>query len=285
MAKKTKRVSVPKSIETKLLIKSGRRCPLCVYLKNDFDTKNLQIAHIDNDPSNNDLDNLILICLDHHTEIHQKNPISKGFSHKEIKYYRDLLYKEKNVIIEKSSSNTQTLHNQSLINKEKKDQIKQEIIRAFEEGDYKSFYASIYDFGFKEITRIMQWIVIESYDAYTDGINKVELRIDKRVGKDIEVGGIIYVRSGSETYNIHFSPITCQILFDVRQFSCFNKEGKPILADGWDSQYSGSLMQMYFDNQTQKYGWHSFERHDIEDRSEEARNNILMYLKEKLNVI
>jgi glycosidase len=59
MAKKTKRVSVPKSIETKLLIKSGRRCPLCVYLKNDFDIKNLQIAHIDNDPSNNDLDNLI----------------------------------------------------------------------------------------------------------------------------------------------------------------------------------------------------------------------------------
>lgn len=119
MAKKIKRVSVSKSIEAKLLIKSGRRCALCVYLKNDFKIKNLQIAHIDNNPSNNDLDNLILLCLDHHAEIHQKNPISKGFSHEEIKHYRNLLYREKNVIIEKSSSNVQTLYNQSLIDKEK----------------------------------------------------------------------------------------------------------------------------------------------------------------------
>ena len=168
--------------------------------------------------------------------------------------------------------------------KEKKDHLKQEIIRSFKEGDFRSFYASIFDFGFKELTRILQWIIFESYDAYTDGVNKVQLEIDKGNRKDIKVGGITYVNSGSERYEIQFSPIHCQILFDVRQFSWFNKEGKPILTDGWDSQYGGSLMQMYFDHQTQNYGWHSFERPDIEDRSEEARTNILMYLKEKLNV-
>lgn len=174
--------------------------------------------------------------------------------------------------------------NEGNTDKENKDHLKQEILRSFEEGDFRSFYASIFDFGFKEITKILQWVVIESYEAYNDGINKVRLQIDKSNRRDIEVGGIIYCSSGSEYYEFQFSPTTCQILFDVRQFSWFNKEGKPILVDGWDSQYHGSLMQMYFDNQTQRYGWHSLERHDIEDRSEEARNNILMYLKEKLNV-
>lgn len=168
--------------------------------------------------------------------------------------------------------------------KENKDHLKQEIIRSFEEGDFKSFYASIFDFGFKELTRIVQWTIIKSYEAYTDGINAVRLEIDKGNSKSTEVGGTIYTYGGSETYEIQFSLTNCQILFDVRQFSPFNKEGKPILTDGWDSQYSGSLMQMYFDNQTQTYGWHLFQRPDIEDRSEEAKNSIIMYLKEKLNL-
>jgi len=277
--KKKKRVPVPPSIETKLLIKCGRRCALCVYLKNDFNTKNLQIAHIDNDPSNNDLDNLVPLCLDHHIEIHQKNPISKGFSNEEIKHYRDLLYKNKSDIIEKSSSNA----NQFLADKEK-DHLKQEIIRSFEEGDFRAFYASVFNFGFNELTRIVQWTIIKSYEAYTDGINKIRIDIDKGNSKSIEVGGFTYVYGGFETYEIQFSLTNCQILFDVRQLFPLNKEGEPILTDGWDSQYSGSSMQMYFDHQTKTYGWHLFQRPDIEDRSEEVKNSIIMYLREKLNL-
>jgi len=125
--KKKKRVPVPPSIETKLLIKCGRRCALCVYLQNDFSTKNLQIAHIDNDPSNNDLANLVPLCLDHHIEVHQKNPISKGFSHMEIKHYRDLLYKDKSDIIEKSSSNA----NQFLADKEKDHRQEERLFQEF----------------------------------------------------------------------------------------------------------------------------------------------------------
>ncbi len=173
--------------------------------------------------------------------------------------------------------------NRDNIDKENKDRLKQEIVRTFEEGDLRSFYASIFDFGFKEITRILQWIVIESYDAYNDGVNIVQLVIDKGDRRDEKVGDMIFHR-GIEKYEIQFSPTTCQIFFDVRQFSWFNKEGKIIFAGGWDSQYYGSLMMMYFNNQTQRYGWHSVERPDIEDRSEEARNNILIYLKEKLGV-
>ena len=74
----------------------------------------------------------------------------------------------------------------------------------------------------------MQWIVNESHDAYADGINEVELNIFTGNSKDVSVGGATFCNSGDERYTIQFSPLSCQILFDVRQFSWFNKEGKPI---------------------------------------------------------
>lgn len=267
------------------------------------------------DPNQSDeerhgFDNLILMCGIHHKVIDDDSDsytisrlldIKKSHEQSNIggKELSDIITKlfiknviDGSIIFTQDQKGGQVAHSIININyknggnadKEKKDHLKQEIIRSFEEGDFRSFYASIFDFGFKELTRILQWITIESYDAYTDGVNKVRLEIDKGNRRDIEVGGITYCNSGSERYEIQFSPTNCQILFDVRQFSWFNKEGKPILTDGWDSQYGGSLMQMYFDHQTQNYGWQSFERPDIEDRSEEAKNNILMYLKEKLNI-
>ena len=253
---------------------------MCVYLNHDSSVKHLQIAHIDDDRANNDLDNLILLCPDHHIEIHQKNPISKGFSPEEIKHYRNSLYENISAIVEAGTSNLQISSSEDA-----KIQLKQEIVRSFEVGDFKSFYASIFDFGFNELTRIMQWIVVKSYVAYADGVNIVELHINKGPRRDVKTrGGITLCSDGSESYSIQFSPLSCQILFDVRQFSWFNKEGKPIFVDSWDSQYEGSMIVMYFDPDTQKYKWHSFERPDIEDHGENAKNSILAYLKEKLGV-
>lgn len=90
MARKT----IPPAIEQTVLIKSRRRCCLCHWLEGETDVKKGQIAHLDSDPSNNDEDNLCFLCLGHHDEYDTIPRQSKGLKLKEVKAYRDELYKE-----------------------------------------------------------------------------------------------------------------------------------------------------------------------------------------------
>jgi hypothetical protein len=90
---KTKRPSISKGIETDILVKSRRRCCLCVFLNRDISIKQIQIAHLDRDRNNNKPQNLVALCLDHHDQFDSIKSQSKGFTIHEIKYYRDRLYK------------------------------------------------------------------------------------------------------------------------------------------------------------------------------------------------
>ncbi|MDQ5822784.1 MAG: HNH endonuclease [Chloroflexota bacterium] len=78
--------------ETELLVKSRRRCCLCVGLNFDLGVKKIQRAHIDHDPSNNDPNNLAALCLEHHDQYDTKHRLSKSITEDELKYHRDRLY-------------------------------------------------------------------------------------------------------------------------------------------------------------------------------------------------
>src|ERR1700722_4706764 len=57
------RPKIPKNVETELLLKSRRRCALCFGLRGDRLEKPGQIAHLDQDRSNNVIGNLCWLCL------------------------------------------------------------------------------------------------------------------------------------------------------------------------------------------------------------------------------
>jgi len=48
-------------MEVRLMFNADHTCCICQQKG-----KPVQINHIDSDPSNNDYDNLIVLCLDHH---------------------------------------------------------------------------------------------------------------------------------------------------------------------------------------------------------------------------
>ena len=87
-----KRKKVPKKTETKVFLNSGRRCCVCVALRGDNEVKRGQIAHLDHDPSNNDISNLVFLCLEHHDEYDSKTRQSKGLTELEVRTYRDQLF-------------------------------------------------------------------------------------------------------------------------------------------------------------------------------------------------
>lgn len=86
-----KRKKPSENITTKVITASKRRCCVCWGLRNDNSEKRGQIAHLDRDPSNNDLDNLVWLCLDHHDRYDSRTSQSKGLTIQEVKHYRDKL--------------------------------------------------------------------------------------------------------------------------------------------------------------------------------------------------
>ena len=83
------RRKIPKSLETEVLTQSRRRCCLCFGLKKDAAVKEGQIAHVDQDRTNNAIGNLAWLCLSHHDQYDSRPSQSKGITAMELKAYRD----------------------------------------------------------------------------------------------------------------------------------------------------------------------------------------------------
>ncbi len=76
-----------------VLLKSRRRCALCFGLNGDFRRKRGQVAHVDHDPANSDVQNLAYLCIPHHDEYDSRTSQSKRITELELTTYRDSLYK------------------------------------------------------------------------------------------------------------------------------------------------------------------------------------------------
>jgi len=69
-----------------------RRCCVCFSLNGDGDVKSGQIAHLDRDPSNNSLGNLVFLCFAHHDQYDSKTSQAKNLTAGEVCLYRAKLH-------------------------------------------------------------------------------------------------------------------------------------------------------------------------------------------------
>jgi len=90
----SQRKNIPADIQKQVLLKSRRRCCLCFWLDGVDEVVKGQIAHLDQDSSNNKVENLAFLCFDHHDEYDGRPNVSKGFQRQEVAQWRDELYKE-----------------------------------------------------------------------------------------------------------------------------------------------------------------------------------------------
>jgi hypothetical protein len=88
------RVAVPGNNQDQVLLLSRRRCCICFGLHRDLDVKQGQIAHLDHDNTNYDLDNLAFLCLPHHDQYDGKTSQSKALRESEVKHFRKELYEK-----------------------------------------------------------------------------------------------------------------------------------------------------------------------------------------------
>ncbi len=87
------RRSVPADVEQQVLQLSLRRCALCFHLNQDTGVKKGQIAHVDHRRSRSTLENLVFLCLDHHSEYDSTTSQHKNFTVAEVRAARTALYK------------------------------------------------------------------------------------------------------------------------------------------------------------------------------------------------
>jgi uncharacterized membrane protein YgcG len=86
------RKAIPKDVQARLLAESRRRCAVCYGLEHDLRVKRGQLAHLDQDSSNSNPENIVFLCFDHHDEYDSTTRQSKKLTHGEIlTYHRQLI--------------------------------------------------------------------------------------------------------------------------------------------------------------------------------------------------
>jgi hypothetical protein len=85
------RKKVKRDIETEILLRCARRCALCYYLNNDLREKVGQVAHIDQDPSHSTEDNLVFLCMEHHTLYDSKTSQHKNYTAGELREMKTVI--------------------------------------------------------------------------------------------------------------------------------------------------------------------------------------------------
>jgi hypothetical protein len=88
------RQKISHETQAKILAESRRRCCICFGLDRDVTRKKGQLAHIDQDSSNNAPENLAFLCMDHHDEYDSSTRQSKGLTKIEVIGYRKELLEE-----------------------------------------------------------------------------------------------------------------------------------------------------------------------------------------------
>jgi hypothetical protein len=140
-----KRTKIPQKTETEVLFINDRTCCVCRNKK-----KGVCIHHIDDNPSNNDISNLSVVCTECHDLIHKKGGTTKGISPSLLLKYK---HEWETSIKYKRTPETSPLKSESGIEKILfKFEIRKKIfeLQALDDNDLKSikenleFYESLY---------------------------------------------------------------------------------------------------------------------------------------------
>ncbi len=91
---KNQRTPVTPSVQVDVLTASRRKCCLCYYLAGERRVRKGQIAHLNQDRSDSQFENLVFLCLEHHDEFDSQTSQSKGLIPQEIRVHRDRMYQE-----------------------------------------------------------------------------------------------------------------------------------------------------------------------------------------------
>lgn len=86
-----RRTKISTAVEDQLLLACRRRCCLCVYLEHEDRIHKGQIAHLNRNPVDGRLANLVWLCFNHHDEYDSRTSQSKRLTLNEVRTYRDLL--------------------------------------------------------------------------------------------------------------------------------------------------------------------------------------------------
>ncbi len=86
------RKAISPDAQAQVLLRSRRRCCVCFGLNRDTAIRQGQIAHLDQNASNNAADNLAFLCFDHHDQYDSSTRQSKNFTVPEVKQFRRELY-------------------------------------------------------------------------------------------------------------------------------------------------------------------------------------------------
>jgi hypothetical protein len=77
------RVPIPPNVEDEVLFLADHTCCICMTR-----FKDVQIHHIDGDPSINDLDNLAVVCLDCHSRVTGRPGLGRAYTWGEVRRYK-----------------------------------------------------------------------------------------------------------------------------------------------------------------------------------------------------
>ena len=90
---KARRRKIPDPLVDEVLKRCRRQCCMCFGLNGKTDVTDGQIAHLDRDSSNIDIDNLVYLCLDCHKNYDRQSNRTIGYKPGEVQHYRDQLYR------------------------------------------------------------------------------------------------------------------------------------------------------------------------------------------------
>lgn len=212
------RKSIPKLIQKELLYNSVRTCCVCRNGKSP-----IQIHHIDQDPSNNDYTNLIVICSNCHDESHTQHKMTKNLTASDLKYSKEeweLQVKERASMAMLPSS-ISTVAMWTFINHEKLPRILQNLgilfkkelfntllhkgvidtsgVPCFQKNSNKSQHITVYDRMEWDCSQQFHNLYMEAVDNLIKHTNPLELRAiwtKTEFKKMIKPGAICFVMRG-----------------------------------------------------------------------------------------
>lgn len=88
-----RRAAISPPVRDEVLKRCRRQCCMCYGLRGTKEVKDGQIAHLDRDRTNPDVENLVYLCLDCHKMYDTKNNRVQSYTSGEVRYYRDQLFR------------------------------------------------------------------------------------------------------------------------------------------------------------------------------------------------